>query len=169
MPPVTGTFLNANVMAFTPAFIWAAITSYDELFNGVTGTGCDTIFGCYDGFFGYDGLGHFLFGFAAVWVVLWLCKRYSSYSIVSSELWKSALTVVAVVMLLAVVWEMLEFFRDAFLLDIVLQSLEDIRIRISLLSQPSNLDTMGDLILSLIGSLLALPFRPHELRTSIVP
>lgn len=148
---------RVDVAALVPIIVWPAVTSYGEFFNGALNSTCYPYLGCDAGFFGYDALEHFLFGFAAVWVIVWLCRKFPRRSILTAEHWKSGLILVASAMLIAVFWEMGEFLRDAYLLDIARERLFDLQLHINYLAQPSNFDTMGDLTLNLLGSLLALP------------
>lgn len=150
-------FSRVDTAALVPIIVWPAVTSYGEFFNGAANSVCYPYLGCDAGFFGYDALEHFLFGFAAVWVIVWLCRKFPPHSILTAEHWKSGLILVASVMLVAVFWEIGEFLRDAYLLDIARERLFDLQLHINYLAQPSNFDTMGDLTLSFFGSLLALP------------
>lgn len=138
--------------------VWFAVMAYGELLNGAPNSGCYPYLGCDSGFFGYDALEHFLFGFAAAWSIVWLCQKFPRHSILHIEFWKSALMVIALVTLIEIIWEIGECFRDAYLLDIVHQQLFNFRLHINYLAQPSNFDTMGDITFNLLGSLLALPF-----------
>ncbi|MHB8661036.1 MAG: hypothetical protein ACYC75_03870 [Minisyncoccota bacterium] len=155
-------FVNAlsrvGVFALASTTVWAGVTLYGELFDGAPNSACYPYLGCDAGFFGYDALEHFLFGFAAVWIIIWLCKKFPRYSILNAERWKSGLILVACIALIAVLWEIGECFRDAYLLDIVHEHLINLRLHINYLAQPSNFDTMGDLTFTLLGSLIALPF-----------
>lgn len=136
---------------------WTGVTFFGELFNGAPNAACYPYLGCDAGFFGYDALEHFLFGFAALWMLVWLCGRFSRISILHIEFWKSALLLVAMVAFFSVLWEIGEWFRDAYLLDIAHETLLNFRLHINYLAQPSNFDTMGDLSFSLLGSLCTLP------------
>lgn len=156
MQPANPTYENTNIVLLVPAFIFSAVTSYGRFWSGATNSVCD-IFGCYGGFFGYDALEHFLFGFAAVCIIVWLFEKFPRYSVLHEERLKSAFIVVSVAVLIAVGWEIGEFLYDAFLVDAMHQSLLALELKVNLLSQPNNFDTMGDLTLSLLGSLLALP------------
>lgn len=167
-------FLNTiysriTVVAFTSTLVWAAVTTYGELFHGAPNAGCYRFLGCDSGFFGYDALEHFLFGFAITWCVVWLCQKFPRYSILSEEFWKTALILVCAVTFIEVLWEIGECFRDAYLLDIVHEQLLNFRLHINYLAQPSNFDTMGDITFNLLGSLLALPFMSPRLRAKNVP
>lgn len=148
---------RVGATALVPIIVWPTVTLYGEFFNGAPNSACYPYLGCDAGFFGYDALEHFLFGFAAVWIIVWLCRTFPRHSILAVEHWKSWLILVACVMLVAVFWEIGEWFRDAYLLDIAHQRLFDLQLHINYLAQPSNFDTMGDLTFTLLGSLLALP------------
>lgn len=154
-------FFNApsrvGTVALASTAVWALTTLYGELFGGAPNSACYPYLGCDAGFFGYDALEHFLFGFAAVWITVWLCRIFPKHSILAVEHWKSWLILVAFVMLIAVFWEIGEWFRDAYLLDIAHERLLDLRLHINYLAQPSNFDTMGDLIFTLLGSFLGPP------------
>lgn len=147
---------RASAIALVSTVVWAAVTSYGELLNGAPNSACYPVLGCDSGFFGYDALEHFLFGFAAVWTIVWLCQKLPRYSILDTTYWRSWSALVTGVMFIAVLWEMGECFRDAYLIDIAHQSLVNFRLHINYLAQPSNFDTMGDLSFTLLGSLLAL-------------
>ncbi len=118
---------------------------------------CFTLLGCNAGFFGYDAIEHFLCGAAVFLAILWLCKKFPEHSILPNErYWKIALTLVAYVALLAVLWEILECAHDYFNLSILHEHLFNYRLHINALDQPSNLDTMGDISFTLIGALVSL-------------
>ncbi len=151
-----------GVIAVCSTIIYTAVTMYGEFFNGAPNSACFKYLGCDESFFGYDALEHFLFGFVAVWIIVWLCEKYPEYSILDAVTWKSVLSLMSLVALIAIGWEIGECFRDAFLLDILHTPLVNLRLHINFLSQPSNFDTMGDLSLSLLGSLLAQPFIKHR-------
>jgi hypothetical protein len=158
--------LTAHLGAVTSwlAVIWIAVTIYGEFMNGAPNSACYPFLGCDSGFFGYDALEHFLFGVTAVWAIIWLWRRFPRISLGHARFWKSALTILSLVMLVAVLWEMGECFRDAYLLDIAHQSLVNFRLHINYLAQPSNFDTMGDLTFTMLGALISitsLRARPH--------
>jgi hypothetical protein len=157
-------YSRASIFALSSTIVWLAVTSYGELFDGAPNSGCYPYLGCDSGFFGYDALEHFLFGFAAVWIIVWLCQKFPRYSILNEEFWKSVLILVALVTFIEVIWEIGECFRDAYLLDIVHEQLLNFRLHINYLAQPSNFDTMGDITFNLLGSLLAVPFMSPKLK-----
>ena len=148
---------RSGIVTLVPMIVFSIMTSYGEFFSETMNSDCSPYMGCYDGFSGYDALEHFLFGFAAVWVIVWLCERFPHYSILSTDYRKSALILVSLVALAAVGWEIVEFLHDVFLFDITSEPSLTLKIHVNLLAQPNNIDTMGDLTLSLLGSLLTLP------------
>ena len=158
MPFMKGDYSRVGILAFVSTAIWVAVISYGEFFDGAPNSACYPYLGCDSGFFGYDALEHFLFGFAVVWIIVWLCKKFPTYSILNETCWKSALILVALVVSIEVVWEIGECFRDAYLLDIAHVQLLNFQLHINYLAQPSNFDTMGDMTFNLLGSLLTLPF-----------
>ena len=141
-------FISASV-------IWLGITTLGEfIYNWAGNETCSKYLGCIDGFFGYDAFEHLFFGIAGAIFIIWLCERFPKYSILHSEWWKVGLTVVAVIALASVIWEMYECGYDALRVDILHETLRNFRIHLNLLDQPTNLDTMGDLTFSLVGSII---------------
>lgn len=151
---ITSSF--AGTLAFYSTIVWAVITAYGELFGGAPNSGCYPYLGCSSGFYGYDALEHFLFGFATIWIIIWLFKKFPHYSLMHDKFWKSAIILIAIVTLIEVIWEIGESFRDAYLLNIAHVQLVNLKLQINYLAQPSNLDTMGDIAFNLLGSILAL-------------
>lgn len=157
---------RTSVITIVAAVAWIAVTGFGEFFGGAPNSACYSYLGCDAGFFGYDALEHFLFGFAAVWGIILASQKSPEYSILHADFLKSAITLVAIVALLGVVWEIGECFRDSYLLDIAHERLLDLGRHINYLAQPSNIDTMGDLSFALLGSLLATgAFYFHRVRT----
>jgi len=156
---------HAGILAFISMTVWIMIILYGEFFGGVPNSACYPYLGCDSGFFGYDALEHFLFGFAMVWMIVWLCQKFPTYSILNETYWKSALVLAALAVSIEVVWEIGECFRDAYLLDIAHEQLLNLRLHINYLAQPSNFDTMGDMAFNMLGSLLALPFMSPGLKS----
>lgn len=163
MRPINYIHSRAGMFAVVSMVIWAAVTSYGEFFNGAPNSACYRFLGCDSGFFGYDALEHFLFGFAIVWVIVWLCDTFPNYSLLSEDYWKTALILISLVALIGIMWEIGECFRDAFLLNIMHEPMLDWRLHINYLAQPTNFDTMGDLTFGLLGALIALPFMSPKL------
>ena len=143
------------ILSLSFTALWAVVTCLGEFMYAWAGnTTCSKFLGCVDGFVGYDAFEHLFFGIAAALVLVWLSKRFPEHSILHSERWRSALMVVAAIALLAVLWEILECAHDALRVDILHESLRNVSIHVNLLDQPSNLDTMGDLIFSLVGAVV---------------
>jgi hypothetical protein len=150
---VQGTRANAGLFLIT-SLIWLIITLCGEfLYTWAGNVMCSTYLGCVNGFLGYDAYEHFLFGIAAAFALISISDRYPRYSVLNEEWWKTALMIIAIIALISVIWEMIECAHDALRLDIFHEPLRNIRLRINLLDQPSNIDTMGDLTMSLAGGL----------------
>lgn len=143
---------------FTTVFL--VICIFGEGLGGSLGSNpsCYTFLGCTEGFMGYDALEHFLFGLAAVFLLIWLFQRYPKYSLLHTERWKNVLTIIALIMFVSVLWEFLECAHDAFRSEILHEALVNWKMHINLLNQPTNIDTMGDLLSALAGSIVALFF-----------
>ncbi len=129
----------------------------DFIMNG----SCMKYLGCIDGFFGFDAVQHFLFGIALLFTIFWLCKRYPEYSILpedKNKRWKTALTLIAYVVFISVLWEFLECAHDYYNVSLLHQDFFNytLHIDINYLDQPTNLDTMGDLFFSAVGTIVAL-------------
>ena len=154
--------------------IWAIITSalflvvciFGEGLGGSLGSNplCYNFLGCTTGFAGYDAIEHFLFGIAAVLLLIWLFKKYSKYSMFHSERWKNILTIISLVIFFSVLWEFVECAHDVFRADVLHEVLVDWKLHINLLNQPTNIDTMGDLFFALVGSVTALLFTKNILK-----
>ncbi|MBU6142183.1 hypothetical protein KGO95_03675 [Patescibacteria group bacterium] len=152
----------AALWAFGTTAIWLIACIFGEGLGGSLGANdkCYPYLGCTSGFFGYDAIEHFLFGVAAVFVLIWLFR--SRFSLFSGVRWKDILILIALVALLSVFWELFECIHDLFRADILHQSLLDLRLHINQLDQPSNLDTMGDLSFALLGAFFASFFAVKE-------
>ena len=114
----------------------------------MTNDKCFSWLGCNIGFFGYDALIHFISGTMDVALIIWLMTKFPSFSLFHNRFWKNLLTVVALVALIAVLWEILEFSHDYFRMNILHENLTTP----NTLDQPSNTDTMGDMTLSLLSA-----------------
>jgi len=144
-----------TIQLFSISTIWLCVTLLGEfVFPWAGNATCSIYLGCVEGFAGYDAFEHLFFGIAAALAIVWLSQRFPEYSILHSEAWKTALTVIATIALIAVLWEMLECAHDALRLNLLHEPLRNIRLHINLLDQPTNLDTMGDLTFSLVGSVI---------------
>lgn len=150
------TNLRVRSIAFTTTLLWSAVMLYGEFFGGAPNSACYPYLGCDSGFFGYDAIEHLLFGLAMVWILVWLFQKFPQYSLLDTKFFKSGIILVICVTFIAVIWEMGELVRDAYLLDVMQQQLINFRLHINYLAQPSNFDTMGDLSFNLLGSILSI-------------
>jgi len=157
----------SGAIALASTIVWFIITAYGTFINFITGapnSDCYPYLGCSAGFFGYDAIEHFLFGFTTVWIIVWLCGKFPKYSILNEQYWKTALTLVAIFALIGVCWEIIEYSRDSFFINVMHQTLINVRLHTNHLLQPSNSDTMGDLVFGLIGAITAASFLHHNLK-----
>lgn len=104
---------------------------------------CLPLLGCNMGFFGYEGWMHFVSGICVALGLVWANERgYLGRQTVWSLLgWSSAI---------AGAWELLEWGYDLIrihLLDIDLLNPNN-------LAQPNAIDTIGDIVLAVLGSLV---------------
>jgi len=135
--------------------LWIATVAFGEFVYTAGNAGsCSKYVGCLTGFTGFDAFEHLVFGIAATLFIIWFSERFTRYSVLPEKIWKKVLVIIALVALLSVAWEIVECIHDAVRLDILHQPLRNIRLQINLLDQPTNLDTMGDLIASFVGSLV---------------
>jgi hypothetical protein len=148
------------VWAIIATSIFLLVCIFGEGMGGSFGSNpsCYKYLGCTTGFFGYDAIEHFLFGIAAVGILVWFFMKFPKYSLLHTERWKNILTVVALIILVSVIWEFIECAHDYFRIEVLHQLLINFRLHINSLDQPTNLDTMGDLFFSLFGSLTGLFF-----------
>ena len=150
-------FKKILVLIISSAAIFVTTTLLGEaIFAWAGNSTCSTYLGCVSGFFGYDAAEHFFFGAMAIWILVALCQKFPAYSILHTEFWKMALTLVAMVAFFSVLWEIFECGYDAFRISILHQQLLSFRLHIDYLAQPTNFDTMGDISFSLLGGLFAL-------------
>ncbi len=108
---------------------------------------CYQLLGCNMGFFGYDALLHFLSGFMNASLIIYLMRKYPALNFFRREFWKNALTVVSMVALIALLWEIGEFGHDQYRMKVLNINLTNP----DRLDQASNSDTMGDMTFSIIG------------------
>ena len=129
-------------------------------------TSCVKLLGCGSGFFGYDALEHFFWGFLAVAFIIRICIKFPSLNLLHNDaLWKNVLLLLALLTLVSVGWELLEYARDhimtrfAFFNNLAF-------LKPHSLAQPSNVDTMGDLTFDLLGGALGILILKASLRKS---
>lgn len=111
---------------------------------------CFSLLGCNIGFFGYDAMIHVMSGGLEALIVIWIFLRFQKLHMFGSSFWKNFIIIIVTVCLLGIVWELLELASDQYrtkVLDINLTNP-------NLLEQPSNIDTTGDMIFSLISASL---------------
>ena len=135
--------------------VWIITTFIGEFVFGAGNSECSKYLGCVNGFFGYDAFEHLFFGITAALVIMWVSDRFPKLSLRGDRRWKTALTIVAIVALISVLWEIGECVHDTFSVDVLHETLFNFRLHIDLLAQSSNLDTMGDLTFALAGSIVA--------------
>lgn len=103
---------------------------------------CFPVLGCNIGFFGYEGWMHFVSGICVALGLLWAyergyLRRHTLWSLVG---WSGAI---------AIAWELVEWGYDLVrihLLDMDLLNPNN-------LAQPNALDTVGDIVLAVLGTL----------------
>ncbi len=148
---------SLGIVLLTLWLMWFFMTLMGEFMYAWGGNAtCSVYIGCVAGFFGYDALEHLCSGAAMALTFIWLSLRYPTYSIIQHNVWKTVLMIIATATFVAVLWEIGECAHDLVRLDVFHQPLYNIRLHVNLLDQPTNLDTMGDLIFNHIGSIIAL-------------
>jgi len=150
-------FSRNAIMAIASIVIFLIACTFGEGLGGSLGYNqtCFKYLGCTTGFLGYDALEHFLFGIATIFTLVWFFKRFPDYSVLNSKRWKNVLILIALVALIAVLWELSECAYDFFRGNVLNLSLFDLKTHVNLLAQPNNLDTMGDFTSGLIGAITA--------------
>lgn len=113
---------------------------------------CFRWFGCNAGFFGYDAIIHTVSAVMEVLFIVWLMKMYPRISMLTDSRLKNVIMLVSLVALLAVIWELGEFLQDRYFMYVLHI---DLLHPVNALSQPSNIDTMGDEFFSLFGATIA--------------
>ena len=112
------------------------------------------IFGCNAGFFGYDILEHFSGGLFSALMITWLALRNQKINILHNDALKNFIIILAVIALLGIGWEILEFSHDhIFSQSALFQTMTIFHPKN--IVQPSNSDTMGDLVFDLLGATTA--------------
>ena len=135
--------------------IWFCVTFFGEfLYFWAGNSTCSKYLGCVAGFAGYDAFEHLFFGILATFSIVWLCRHFPKYSILDSNKWKNFLVIIATIALVSVLWEITECAHDALRVDVLHEALRNFSLHVNYLDQPTNLDTMGDLTFSLIGSIV---------------
>jgi TRAP-type uncharacterized transport system fused permease subunit len=119
-----------------------------KVFGLMENSHCYPFLGCNAGFGGYDAIVHFMSGIMLVFSLLWIFRRFPAYSLLTKPFWKNLLIILSIVALICVCWEFLEYLDDHFRVYVLHMNL----LNPNRLSQPSNADTVGDMIFELIGT-----------------
>ena len=128
------------------SFIWFGDNSF-----------CFRYFGCNAGFFGYDAFFHLFGGVLFASFFVWLARKYQSFNLFQNNAWKNFIILLAIVALLGIGWEFIEFGHDHVLNRF--KNLYAIKIlHLEKLVQPTNSDTVGDLFFDLAGAAIAASF-----------
>ncbi|HEU5114353.1 MAG TPA: hypothetical protein VFT82_01145 [Candidatus Paceibacterota bacterium] len=133
------------------AFCFLVLFGASKIFGLMRNALCYPYLGCNIGFFGYDALLHFVSGMMEVAGLVWLGLRYRLYSF-QDRFWKNAVFLIALIALIAVSWEFVEFAYDHFRMDILHTNLTNP----NQMAQASNSDTMGDIFFSMLGSAITI-------------
>ena len=148
--------------AFLAKFIiilWLISCILGHFFGWGANNLCYKYLGCNSGFFGYDTIEYFLFGVALIFILVCIFKKFPQYSMLNNiKNWKNILILITLVVFITLIWEFLKFFYDFFMTYILHQQLFNFRLHINYLAQPSNLNLMGNLAFSLLGSIFTLFF-----------
>lgn len=143
--PLKLTQRDALPIVTTGLFILGVIGGTWLIGSGI----CYSLLGCNSGIGGYDALLHFLAGIMEVALLVRL-----GYGISSDSIPKNIITLVSVSSLISILWEILELAHDHVLVGRSIAHLFTL-LRPYTFAQPSNIDTMGDLIATLIASTAA--------------
>jgi hypothetical protein len=148
------------ILAVMTTTIFLLVCIFGEGLGGSLGSNptCFKYLGCTTGFLGYDAIEHFLFGIAAIFLLLWCFEKFPKYSMLHTERWKNVLTIIALIIFTSVLWELAECAHDAFRIDVLGQTLVNWKLHLNLMDQPTNLDTIGDLTFTFLGSAVTLLF-----------
>src|SRR3989344_309274 len=137
------------LLALTEVFGDGLLPEYKFIQN----SRCFTLFGCNEGFFGYDAFNHVVGGIVWTILVVWLISRYPRVNILHNNFWKSFFVLVSTIALVQVFWELYEY-----LLDVLDTHLTRRPLHPDELAQPGAADTTGDLVFGFIGSVLGVLF-----------
>ena len=151
-------YSNIAIMAIISTAVFFIAFIFGEGWGGSLGlnNSCTSLLGCSAGFFGFDAVEHFISGIAITSILLFIFKKYPQYSLLNDKRWKNILTILALVAFAGVLWEFIECAHDLFRSNVLNQVLINRKLHLNLLDQPNNIDTMGDLFFSLLGSTISL-------------
>lgn len=108
-----------------------------EVWPGLITNGlCYPLLGCNTGFFGYDGLDHFMSGLCIGLGLLW----YNRTSFKSFAMWALGI---------ALGWECMEWVYDAVRRSVLHMNLLSPH---NIMTQPTPIDTLGDIVLGCTGA-----------------
>lgn len=140
-----------GALLITSASAWGLVWFVNgNLFGWMDNSLCFKYLGCNAGFFGYDALVHFFGGMMETIFILWLAKKSPKFNFfLSQRLRKNFIILFALIALLSVGWEFMEFGYDRARMDVFH---EDLLHPTNRLRQASNSDTMGDLFFGLFGA-----------------
>lgn len=108
---------------------------------------CFAYIGCNASYFGYDGVVHWIAGLAiGVVILLSLLWHYQKVP-PPHKVWKTVGVIFLLAVLVAIGWELVEYFADS-LQIIILKPINGDRYQLSVA------DTIGDIVVSVLGSLM---------------
>ncbi len=153
--------LTASFYSLFGAFLLMTVGS--EPLGYMKNSNCMPGLGCNVGFFGYDGLTHLVCGVVVAIGLAWLARRHPEAQLFSRDksFAMNILTVLAVAALVGTLWEILEFCFDSF--RIVLLHID--LAHPNQAAQPSNADTVGDMLFGLLGSFFGSMAIRKDIRT----
>jgi hypothetical protein len=150
--------LRIEFLSLASVTLWIIVNLIGKIKDYDLNFYCSKIFGCTSSFFGYDALEHFTFGIVIIFLIVWICKSFPKYSILSDNVWKTIFALITFSVFISVLWEFGECVHDVFRLNILQEHLINLKLHVDFLDQPTNLDTMGDMLFNLLGSILSLFF-----------
>lgn len=150
--PLLGIVLIVAVLSFCTALFY-----FGDRLGFMNNTNCFKYMGCNAGFFGFDAFVHFISGIMVASFLLWIMKEKPKLNLLSDNIWKNILLIVALVVLVSVCWELIEFCHDHFN-TIILHQTWRLHTTPPSLDQITNDDTMGDIFFSIAGAKLTLLF-----------
>lgn len=147
-------WLDGFVAVSFTAYVLGEFVGGHILENLMSNQACYPYLGCNVDFGGYDAIVHFFIGVMKVAIILWLVKEYPKWNIFRGSFFENLVVFIALLALLGVVWEMMEFVYDA----VGVHSFHLSQANPNQLAQASNADTMGDMFFDLLGGTLAVLF-----------
>jgi hypothetical protein len=140
---------------FSVTLFFLLATVFGHLFGWMNNALCFQYLGCNAGFFGYDALVHCIAGVTVALLLTWVAQKNPQYNFFSDSFWKNCVIVIALVALIGVGWEVMEYTSD----QIRFGAFHRIMTRLThnLYAQPSNADTMGDLCADIVGAFIIVP------------